>query len=175
MKLCIVSDTHLRTEELHAAALVAADADLILHAGDEVADAKWLTAYVDVPVIGVAGNWDTPTQEYPLERVVAADEPILLVHGHRLGVKASLWPLVERAKAVGARVAVYGHTHIRYVGVEDSVLVVNPGSLAQPRGGNPATFARVDSTRTSSGIHYRVEHWTTAGAVVSEFEWFVEK
>ncbi len=42
--------------------------------------------------------------------------------------------LTERAKAVGANIVVFGHTHTAVVLMSDGILFVNPGSLAAPRG-----------------------------------------
>ncbi|MFB5191078.1 metallophosphoesterase family protein [Alicyclobacillus fastidiosus] len=176
MKLCIVSDTHGRTDELHAAALIAGDVDLLLHAGDETADAAWLRSYLQVPVQGVAGNWDKPSVEYPQERIVSVDDvPLLLTHGHRLQVKDTLQPLVARAKSVAAKVAVYGHTHVLHAGVHDDVLVVNPGSLALPRGGTEGSFVRLTSTPSGDFVKFLVEHLTTRAEVISEFEFVAKK
>ncbi|GMA60548.1 metallophosphoesterase [Alicyclobacillus fastidiosus] len=177
MKLCIVSDTHGRTDELHAAALIAGDVDVFLHAGDETADAAWLASYMKIPVVGVAGNWDKPSVDYPLERIVSVDDvPLFLAHGHRLQVTESLQPLVARAESMGARIAVYGHTHVLHAGVHDDVLVVNPGSLALPRGGTKGSFVRLTSTAVPGGfVRYLVEHLTTTAEIISKFEFVGKK
>lgn len=40
---------------------------------------------------------------------------------------------MERAKELGADIAIYGHIHMPDYATEDGVLVINPGSVAKPR------------------------------------------
>lgn len=175
MMIAIASDTHLDVTELHAAALLAEQADLILHAGDEVSDAKWLASQVATPVLGVAGNWDRPSDTFPIERIVEATIPVYLTHGHRLRVKESPDHVADRARKLGANIAIYGHTHILDAQVIDDVLVLNPGSLSQPRGRFPATFATLELDLHGREVTCRVRHLTTTGRCVHELVYQTEK
>ena len=58
---------------------------------------------------------------------------IYLTHGHRVGVHGGTYRLTERARHLGADIAIYGHTHVPDHGTENEVLVINPGSIAKPR------------------------------------------
>ena len=52
-----------------------------------------------------------------------------LTHGHQHHVKQTLSQLLRDARAEGAQVALYGHTHIPYLHrEEDGLLVMNPGA-----------------------------------------------
>lgn len=170
MRWLLVSDTHRRIHVLHAAGLLVPDVELVVHAGDEVADAAWLSAQIDVPVVGVAGNWDRPTADFPIERVCDGDIRALVVHGHRHGVKQDLTILADAASKQRAPVAFFGHTHVPVAQRVNQTIVVNPGSLAEPRKGHQATFALLDYHRATerSVPVLRVTHMTTSGETVSE-------
>ena len=66
---------------------------------------------------------------------------IYVTHGHMYGVKGSLEHLHNRAKEVGADVALYGHTHVAQADTMDDILLVNPGSIAYPRKRKEKTYA----------------------------------
>ena len=145
LRVCVVSDTHRHRTELLTAIHTAQPMDGLLHAGDESTDVEWLDGKVDLPVFAVAGNWDSASKQFPLERVIDQFGPrILLIHGHTVRVKDTYDVLLKRAHDYGARIVVYGHTHAAYLGVHDGVLVVNPGSLAQPRGRREKSFVVLD-------------------------------
>ncbi|MCL6593194.1 MAG: metallophosphoesterase [Alicyclobacillus sp.] len=166
MRLCLVSDTHRHRHELLTAVKSVQPLDAILHAGDETSDVEWLASRVDWPVFAVAGNWDAPSPQYPLERVLTEfGPPLLLTHGHMLHVKEGLHGLAERAQAVGARIVVYGHTHIAMAAAENGLVFVNPGSLATPRGGRQRTFALLEVAERTADTAYevRVTHLTATG------------
>lgn len=167
MKWMVVSDTHRRTHELHAAALlVQNDVDLIIHAGDEVADAAWLSRQIDLPVVGVAGNWDRPTTEFPIERTCDGEVRALVVHGHRHGVKVDLHILADEARSQHAPLAIFGHTHVPLACQVGQTILMNPGSLAEPRDGSPATFALVRLRTEANGQAIHITHLNTTGETV---------
>lgn len=145
------------------------EADVVVHAGDFTAAAtlgtfRDLAAETGTDFAAVHGNSDSAAvrADLPAVRTVEAlGERVLLVHGHDHGRTR----LSMLARQEGAGVAVVGHTHrpgvtrLDGTGVgrgnrngEDSgngggeqqegLTVVNPGSHADPRGGQPA-YARV--------------------------------
>ena len=66
---------------------------------------------------------------------------ILLTHGHRYGVKEDLQRLTYAALEQACAVALFGHTHEPFLAREQGVLLLNPGSLCQPRLGAGAGLA----------------------------------
>ena len=56
---------------------------------------------------------------------------LILCHGHTVGVKRSLYPLLEKAQGVRANVALYGHTHRSDVFYDSyaGIYAINPGAL----------------------------------------------
>ncbi|GMA52327.1 phosphoesterase [Alicyclobacillus contaminans] len=147
-RLCIVSDSHRQRHELLSAVKSVPRLTAILHAGDEVEDARWLAQRVDWPIYAVAGNWDVATEEFPQERIIDGFGPrIFLTHGHRWKVKEGIQHIAHRANECQADIVVFGHTHTAVSVLMDGLLIVNPGSLAAPRGRRERTFAVLDIER----------------------------
>lgn len=70
---------------------------------------------------------------------------VMMAHGHRYGVKGGTAAYEAHARAHGARVAIYGHTHIpeaRYDS-ETGLYIFNPGSISRPQNGRP-TYGLLD-------------------------------
>lgn len=161
MRILVVSDSHGNMEALRRAVARAGSVVAILHAGDEVCDADALRREVRVPVISVAGNWDRADTEHPLWCVIDSYGPrVLLTHGHTLGVKRDLTQLLETAGQHKAAVALYGHTHRYAVGVHNGVLVMNPGSCAQPRAHQDPTFGMLE-------IQEQAGAWMVTASVIT--------
>lgn len=135
--LVILSDTH--SEEAphltdHVRDLVTS-ASLVVHAGDFTT-----TAVVDAfesltgEFVAVAGNRDSPTVTDRLPTVATVEygeKTVVVTHGHRHDETA----LSLLARQEGADILVVGHTHRAGVEQIGGVAVVNPGSHADPRGG----------------------------------------
>ena len=158
--LVLLSDTHA-TDDLpltdHLQQRLSS-ASLVAHAGD------FTTAAVleefethTAELVAVAGNSDSPAvcAQLPESRAFEYEgKTIALTHGHRHDRTA----LSLLARQEGAGVVVVGHTH--RVGVDHigDVAVVNPGSHADPRGGQPTVaVVRVE------GCDVRVQFETVRG------------
>ena len=80
-------------------------------------------------------------------RQTVADGDILLVHGHPENPDRYTYP-DEFSPAMlenDARVTITGHTHVQGVREFEEGIVMNPGSVGQPRDGDPdAAFAVLD-------------------------------
>ncbi|BDR58789.1 metallophosphoesterase family protein [Xylocopilactobacillus apicola] len=82
--------------------------------------------------VAVLGNMDYG--DFP-ETVDLKDRGInfFLTHGHLFEVNRNLENLRAEAKKVGADVICFGHTHLLTVQEIDQQLIINPGSISQPR------------------------------------------
>ena len=58
---------------------------------------------------------------------------IFITHGHRYNVYSDRDILKQNARLQGCDIAMYGHTHVPEIDLEDDVWVLNPGSIALPR------------------------------------------
>ncbi|CCO07947.1 metallophosphoesterase family protein [Desulforamulus hydrothermalis] len=134
MRILVVSDTHGRLGAVYHVLEQLGEIDLILHAGDHYRDCDELAYTLEIPARAVMGNCDFPGDGPQEELLEVAGHKIYMTHGHRHGVKRDAHAVWERARQLGARVAVYGHTHIADCRLVEDILVINPGSPAHPRG-----------------------------------------
>jgi len=136
LRVGVVSDSHRRFGLVPSMRDQCGRLDWLLHAGDHLTDAPRIAATLGVDpdrVRGVVGNCDFPATE-PAELLLElGGVKVLLVHGHQHGVKSGPQRLLYRAQEVGARVAIFGHSHIPFLEDVNGVLLLNPGSLSMPR------------------------------------------
>lgn len=144
MRIGVMSDSHGDTAAVKRAVEFAGNVDIWLHAGDYCSDAACIGAVQVEKVVAVAGNCDGLRASYPEEGFIeAAGKQIWISHGHRYGVKSGTHELAWMAKKYEVDIAVYGHSHIPEFHWENEILLINPGSVARPRLGNP-TFAIIE-------------------------------
>lgn len=142
-KLLLLSDIH--GDLRRAAAAVAAHADdcaACLFLGDGVRHIETLRGIAPhMAFVAVRGNCDPlPDGAYPEETLfVCAGHTILLCHGHRHHVKSGTGALLAAARRAGADIALFGHTHLVHeeYDADSGIYLLNPGSIGEPRGGNP--------------------------------------
>lgn len=144
MKLIVISDTHGRADAYIERVLrLHEDRDAVLFLGDGIRDFLGL----DIGnLFAVRGNCDIYCpDDVPTERLLTFDGVrILMMHGHTHSVKSGTARLLAYARARGADVVLYGHTHEpieRYVRDSDEergIYLFNPGSLGEPRGNAPS-------------------------------------
>ncbi len=136
MIILVISDTH---GDISRATTLAKSYsyDLIFHLGDFYKDGTQLSRDCGIEVIGVAGNCDFTTKNLEKDLVLNGVK-IKLIHGHKHQVKMSNALLKNIIKKDGFDIVLYGHTHVvdeTYLGKS---LILNPGSISQPRDGTPS-------------------------------------
>ncbi|WAW15231.1 metallophosphoesterase family protein [Peptostreptococcus equinus] len=140
MRILVISDTHSAKKLMDKLKVkLAGNIDMIIHAGDHFEDSIYLKSILNVPVMAVVGNCDFNTAEKELDFELEGIN-IFLTHGHKYGVKSSDDLIVQRAKKVNAKIAIYGHTHIKEDKEIEGVRVINPGSLTLPRDGCKGSY-----------------------------------
>ena len=116
MNILILSDSHGRAD-LVREVLERCSPDLVLFCGDGLRD----LAYIELPcpMHAVRGNCDFSPPPLPCvgevrdELLIPIDSmKILLIHGHKYGVKGGLGMVVQRAVQLDADAVVFGHTHL---------------------------------------------------------------
>lgn len=134
----IISDTHGNRRAFERALEAIGPMDLMIHAGDFANDAIVMSEIYEIPVQTVAGNCDFFGAQDEARLFEIAGHTILLVHGHRQHVKSGLEELYELGCANQADICVFGHTHYHEIEWRGSLVMLNPGSPSQPRGGKPS-------------------------------------
>ena len=135
MKIVVVSDSHRNTEILEQI-VKSTNADLYLHAGD-----SGLPETLIRPFLSVRGNCDL--YRYDLSRSIELDGlRLYITHGHLFSKKR----IVRNAKANNCHIAIYGHTHIANIEKIDDIFLINPGSVAYPRGKTNKSYIEINYT-----------------------------
>ena len=102
----------------------------VIHLGDMIGDAEEVAGhYPKLPFCLVPGNCDGWFQTVPLKKQITLEgKSILLSHGHRWGVKSGYDMAIADARAVGADILLFGHTHVPLCQqLEDGLWMMNPG------------------------------------------------
>ncbi|AXH99372.1 metallophosphoesterase [Sporosarcina sp. PTS2304] len=153
MKIIVLSDSHGDVKTVKQVATLPADA--IFHCGDSelVADHPLLN---DVHI--VRGNCDIDTRLPSSIVQKVGGHTVFIVHGHEHDVNRSLLTLSYAAAEKQANIVLFGHSHMYGAELIDDVLFVNPGSTTQPRGGNPATYASIETGETLNVRFFTLQH-----------------
>lgn len=152
--IVLLSDTH-RTASLEfpdPLARAVRETVAVVHAGDFTTSAV-LGALEETAerVVAVHGNADDAGVRARLPDSQTVDIwglRLAIVHGHEHSTTArSLF-----GREANADVVVSGHTHRPTVSQGRDVVLLNPGSHADPRGAS-ATYATIDVAETASGVN----------------------
>ena len=128
MTILVFSDTHGHTGPM-LETIGRTTPDLILHLGDHDRDAKDVAAkFPQIPLRVVRGNCDMGQKNPVMETFVFAEQRIIMTHGHRHNVKWGYEDIWAMGRTAGARILLFGHTHIPYYEQVGSMHVLNPGS-----------------------------------------------
>ncbi|QSX00928.1 metallophosphoesterase [Haloterrigena alkaliphila] len=169
--IAIFSDTHSSDgHELEGEALTAArEADVVIHAGDFTSEAALEAFQAECgPLYAVHGNADSAAvrERLPTARVVEAGGLRFAVTHRRDGGETGL-AMFGRSR--DADVVVFGHSH-RPTAVEtEDVLLLNPGSHADPRGNRPG-FAVLEARADDAGGGLEGEIRDPDGTLLETFE-----
>ena len=142
MRAVVLSDSHNNTAALERAisSIGEKNIDIIIHLGDIKRDVDYIESmYYPIRVFSVLGNNDFMYND-DYERVIDFDgHKIFLCHGHTQSVNMGTEKLEKTALEKGCEAALFGHTHHALLKKgENGMIILNPGSVSQPRGGRPA-------------------------------------
>ena len=143
MKIGVISDTHRMNRFIDKVIPYLKECDLIIHAGDNFVDSKYIHKMTNVGMMAVGGNCDFENVEEELEFEVE-NKNIFVCHGDRYGVKYGLEQLQKKAKEVDADIVIFGHTHTPLIKEKDNIIYINPGSVSLPRGVDYRSFVIID-------------------------------
>lgn len=132
MKILLVSDTHGRDERLERA-LKIEKPDFLCHMGDIEGSEDYFREIIPCPLAMVAGNNDFFSDLNTEVTFELQGFRIFMTHGHYYYVSMGTDRLKEAAKRNGADIVLFGHTHRPEIEKDDSLIVLNPGSLSYPR------------------------------------------
>ena len=132
-KVLVISDTHGRTDNLDKILPLVKPLDQLIHLGDVGRDVEYIEVIAECPCCFVSGNNDFYST-LPRERLIKLNGvPVFLTHGHYYYVNSRKDFVRSAAVQRGAKIALFGHTHVPYLEEDETILVANPGSLSLPR------------------------------------------
>ena len=144
MRILVISDSHGRTSEIEKAIEAQPTAKNIFFLGDCVNDIEDLEfLYPDRIFHKVCGNCDFSSMLPSAKETLLNSVTIFFTHGHPYSVKSGIGRLKAEAKLRGAKLVLYGHTHISKIDYEEGIYFVNPGSLSSGREGG-TSYAVID-------------------------------
>ena len=106
---------------------------MLIHLGDIQGSLESIEQLVDCPVEAVSGNCDYAPGLQGTKLIQIGKEKALITHGHRYGCKMGTGAMKELAKANGAGMVLFGHTHMPLLENFSDMKVMNPGSISLPR------------------------------------------
>ena len=146
MRIIVISDSHGRRSSIDYALQSHPDARHVFFLGDNIRDVEAIADYHTDRIFHiVTGNCDGDTMYPVTELCTVGGVKIIYTHGHHHSVKYTTAPLLEAAKKAGAKIALYGHTHIAKTEYIDGIYIVNPGSISLSREG-ANSYAVIDIT-----------------------------
>lgn len=145
VKLLVISDSHGNISRAEKAINMHKDADMVIHLGDYFRDANALEdLFPDLHFEYVYGNSDFMIGNVPIEKVLEIEgQRVLLTHGHRYSVNWGTEKLHTKASNDNIQLLLYGHTHISQVEYLPGCIILNPGSISDPRGDDDESYAIV--------------------------------
>ena len=138
MKLLVLSDSHSGLSFMRRC-IDAIRPDAVIHLGDYYDDGETMREeYPHLHFHAVPGNCDRHRAMIlcpEMKCYTIGGVMIFFTHGHNHYVKQSRYSLLADARAAGAGLVLYGHTHEAYIGREpDGLWVMNPGACGSTGG-----------------------------------------
>lgn len=158
VKILIVSDTHRKDDGFWTVFRKEAPIDMLIHCGDSCGSEKNFKFRANCECHFVNGNCDSIFGGNTEQIFEIGKHKVFLTHGHRYGVRSGEDELVLMAKAVGADIVMYGHTHIPMIKVVDGIYVVNPGSLGEPRQENKTPSYIIMTIDDEQNVNFELKY-----------------
>ncbi len=133
MKICVFSDSHGSAEAMLSAVERERPA-LCFFLGDGERDLRAVQArFPSLPFYAVRGNCDLRSTLSGSLVCTVGGVCIFAAHGHLYNVKyePGLESLAAAAREAGARLALYGHTHLARLECRDGITFLNPGAVGR--------------------------------------------
>lgn len=145
LKILVISDTHGVIDKAEDIIKNIKNLDMIIHLGDYFRDAQKLAdMFPNIQVEYIYGNSDFMIGDVQAEKLLEINGiKILMTHGHRYSVKWDYNKLCKKAEEVGADLLLFGHTHIADMVKKNEFILLNPGSISDPRDDSSESYAIV--------------------------------
>lgn len=155
MKVLIIADVHSDDAMLRQVIDCESDANAIIFLGDGLQSVELLRETRTMPRIYVVrGNCDLACTD-PSEALAGFGGALVFyTHGNGYDVKWTTSALKSAARARGADVALFGHTHVPYYEYDEGLYLFNPGALSRSRTGT-ATYGIMEIENGLPSFHHK--------------------
>ncbi|MBR5452373.1 MAG: YfcE family phosphodiesterase [Clostridia bacterium] len=144
MRILVISDSHGSLRNIEKAIEAQPDAKHVIFLGDGEKDIEEASYIYDDRIYHIVkGNCDFLSDNKTSDTVIINGTKIYFTHKENY---SDVEKIVSQAKKSGARIALYGHTHIAYENYVDGVYVMNPGSITAPRDQMRGSYGIIDIT-----------------------------
>ncbi len=158
MRILIVSDTHRKNDNYFMLMKKMKKLDMVIHCGDVEGSEYALSEAADCPVYMVSGNNDFFTELPKEQELNIGNYKIWVTHGHNYLVSLGTERIKQEAKARGAQIVMFGHTHRPCLEQDEELIAINPGSLSYPRqDGHKPTYALMEIDKHGE-VHFTMAH-----------------
>jgi phosphoesterase, MJ0936 family len=158
MKILVVSDTHRQHRALEEVLLRVGAIDAMIHLGDAEGREDYIEALLDCPLHIIKGNNDVFVRIPSEEEFYLGKYKVFICHGHQYGVGRGVNKIKEEAKKRQADIAMFGHTHIPFLQIEEEVTLLNPGSISYPRQSNRQGSFAIIEIDGEGKVHYTINY-----------------
>ena len=131
IKVIVVSDSHGNRRALDGLDRIFSESDMIIHLGDTSSDGGYIANKYPSKTVVIEGNCDVISVGEREKVINCEGVNIFCCHGHTYSVKSTLLRLAGRAKELGCKIALYGHTHDAKESEIDGITLLNPGTLSR--------------------------------------------
>ena len=140
MKCIVLSDTHGYVDTAREALRLNPDAEVVFFLGDGIEDIEAIAdRYKSVAWLAVRGNCDRCAvfrggMVKSVDSITLEGKKIVFTHGNLYGAKTGMGGLISLARAEGADILLFGHTHtpceIYLSEYEKPFYLFNPGAAS---------------------------------------------
>lgn len=145
MKILVLSDTHRNLERVYKVLNSLKDEiDCVIHCGDVCDDVELLKKKYDFKFYNVRGNCDSDVNVPSELFFELCGKKFFVTHGDMYGVNWGYDRICYKGAEVGADICIFGHTHIPIIEKYFDMFILNPGSLASPRGNSNFSYGFIE-------------------------------
>lgn len=131
MKILVMSDVHGDRGRARHALLTQTNAEAVIFCGDGESDMEAMKPdFPEKSFYMVRGNCDWGSQLNTTEVLCLDGVKIFFTHGHMYNAKMGEYDMKCAARAAGAQILIYGHTHNAVTDYDDGLYVMNPGACS---------------------------------------------
>lgn len=159
MRILIVSDTHRKNDNFLKVVEKTGPYDMLLHCGDIEGSEYLISEAIGCPAEIVQGNNDFFANLPKEKEFQIGSYKVWLTHGHNYYVSMNYEIIKQEARDRGVDIVVCGHTHKPVIERENTLTLINPGSMSYPRQENRKPSYVIMEIDKDGEAHYTLNYF----------------